>query len=253
MITRVARLAVFVLLAICVNAAAQNIPKGFVVPKCTLSPDGRYGVTVPILDQHEDSEDPKNSVIEVKTGRVVAIINTKFTGWNHMGHGAVWPCRWSPDGSLLLWEVDGKWFPDAVVLLKFNNGVLEWQTDITAAAEAESLKRTKRAAPDLYARAKKANAGSGSAYPEGFSIYVEALDPLSFPLHIRATLTSDPKGIEGFPKLESYLNGIVDHHGKFSVSNFHVGRGYWHQFAESAHEPEECNFEESNEEGSHKP
>lgn len=78
MITRIARLAVFVSLTICVNVAAQNIPKGFVVPKCTLSPDGRYGVTVPILFQHEDSEDPKNSVIELKTGKVIAVIDTSL-------------------------------------------------------------------------------------------------------------------------------------------------------------------------------
>ncbi len=205
MITRVERLAVFISLAICFNAVAQNIPKGFVVPKCSLSPDGRYGVTVPILNQHEDSEEPKNSVIEVKTGRIVAVINTKFTGWNRMGHGAVWPCRWSPDGSLLLWEVDGKWFPDAVVLLKFNDGVLEWQTDITAVAEAESLKRTKRAAPDLYATAKKANAGSGSAYPEGFSIYVEAFDhPPPSLAHSRDTHIGS-KGDRRFPKARILL------------------------------------------------
>lgn len=246
--THIARLAVFTSLAICLNVLAQNVPKGFVVPKCTLSPDGRYGVTVPIVSQHEDSEDPKNSVIELKTGKSITVINTKVTGWNHMNHGGVLPCRWSPDGSLLLWEVNGKWFPDALVLLKFNNGMLEWQTDITAVAESESLKRTKRAAPDQYAKARKANAGSGSAYPEGFSIYVEAFDPISFPLHIRATLTSDPKGIEGHPKLESYLKGTVENHGKLVVTDFHVGRGYWHQFAENANEPEECSFEESDKE-----
>ena len=103
-------------LSLGVTALAQHIPKGFVVPKCTLSPDGRYGVTVPVLDQHEDSENPENSVIELKTGRTIAVIKTKVTGWNRMAHGGVLPCRWSPDGSLLLWEVDGKWFRDAVVL-----------------------------------------------------------------------------------------------------------------------------------------
>ena len=135
----------------------DKIPAGFVVPKCTISPDGRYGVTVPVLDQHKDSENPKNSVIELKTGKTVAVIQTKFTGWNRMNHGGVLACRWSSDGSLLVWTVDGKWFPDAVVVLKFNNGALEWQRDVTAIAEAESLKRTKSVAPAKYAAAKKAN------------------------------------------------------------------------------------------------
>jgi hypothetical protein len=61
------------------TAGAQNIPKGFVVPKCTISPDGRFGVTVPVLDQHADSENPKDSVIDLKTGKTVAIIKTKWT------------------------------------------------------------------------------------------------------------------------------------------------------------------------------
>jgi hypothetical protein len=251
-IIRIRQLAVAAAFTVGLTAIAQNIPKGFAVPKCTLSPDGRYGVTVPILDQHEDSEDPKNAVIELTTGRIIAIIDTSRTGWNRMGHGGVLPCRWSPDGSLLLWEVDGKWFPAALVLLKFSGGVLEWQTDITAAAQSETLLRTKRTAPDQYAKAKKANAGNGSAYPEGFSIYVAAFDPISFPLHIRATLTADPKEIEDFPKLESYLDAVVDPRGKLVVTDFHVGSGYWRQFVETVNVPEPCNFEESNKEGNGK-
>ncbi len=186
---------------VAITAEAQNIPKGFVVPKCTTSPDGRYGVTVPVLDMHLDSENPKNSVIDLKTGETVAVIKTRLTAWNVMGHGGVLPSRWSADGSLLLWEVEGKWFRDAVVLLKFKNGVPEWQSDITATAHSEILERTKRAALAKYAKAKKANAGNGSAYPEGFTIEVVALDPIAFPLKIRAALTSDPKEIEGFPQL----------------------------------------------------
>jgi hypothetical protein len=246
MIIRIARSAVLVSLTTCINAAAQNIPQGFVVPKCTLSPDGRYGVTVPIFDKRNDIKDPRNSVIDLKTGKVIAIIKTNTTGWTRMGHGGVLPCRWSRDGSLLLWEVYGKWFPDAVVLLKFNNGMLEWQTDITAVAEAESLKQTKHSAPEKYATAKKKNAGWGSAYPEGFSIYVETFDPISLPLRIRATLTADPKQIEGPAELESYMTGVVDHNGKFSVTDFHVKRGCWQQFVGTP-EPKECEFEESDE------
>jgi hypothetical protein len=244
MIARFAQI-VILMLGIAVTAVAQSAPKGFVVPKCTISPDGRYGVTVPILDQHEDSENPRNSVIELKTGKTVAVIQTKFTGWTRMNHGGVLPSRWSSDGTLLIWTVDGKWFPDAVVVLKFKNGTLEWQRDTTAIAEAESLKRTKRAAPDKYATAKKANAGSGSAYPEGFSIYVAILDPVSFPLRVRATLTADPKDIEGRPKLESNLDGSIDDNGQFSVTDFHVGKGYWEKFAEPISVPEPCDMPEA--------
>jgi hypothetical protein len=229
---------------ISLSVGAQTIPKGFVVPKCSISPDGRLGVTVPLFAEHDDSENPKNSVIELKTGKTLAAINTKFTGWDRMNHGGVLPCRWSADSSLLLWTVDGKWFPHAVVLLKFKNGVLEWQRDVTAIAEAETLKRTKKAAPDKYAKARKANTGSGSAYPEGFSIYVAVLDQISFPLHVRATLTADPKEIEGFPKLESNLTGTIDQEGRFTVTDFHVGSGYWREFVDTITGVESCNFDE---------
>src|SRR5205085_5446675 len=173
-----------------------------------------------------------------------AVIKTRFTGWNRMSHSDVLPCRWSSDGSLLLWEVDGKWFRDAVVLLKFKDGALEWQRDITAIAEAECLKRTKGAAPDAYARAKKANAGNGEAYPEGYSIQVDVFEPIAFPLHVRATLTADPKGTGLIPKLESYLTGTLNQTGQFVVMDFRVGSGYWRKFVENRSPVEPCNFKE---------
>jgi len=225
---------------IALTTEAQNIPKGFIVPKCTISPGGRFGVTVPVLDQHADSENPKNSIIDLKTGKTVAVIKTKWTAWNAMGHGGVLPSRWSPDGSLLLWEVEGKWFRDAVVLLKFDNSALEWQCDITALAHREILERTKHDAPDKYAKAKKANTGSGSAYPEGFTIEVVALDPIAFPIKVRAALTSDPKQIEGFPQLGSELSGTVDEHGKFVVTDFHLKTGAYENLEETAPAPQEC-------------
>jgi hypothetical protein len=223
-------------------ALAQQIPKGFVVPNCSLSPDKRLGVTVPILDEHNESEGVKNSVIDLTTGKIIAVIKTPWIGWTRMNHGGVLPCRWSPDGSLLVWTVDGKWFPDAVVLLKFKGGALEWQADITALAEAETLQQTKRAVPKKYALARRANEGSGSAYPEGFSIYVDALDPIALPLRVRATLTADPKGIPGQPKLESCLTGIIDRQGKLVVKDFHVGEGYWEKFAEPERASGSCDF-----------
>jgi hypothetical protein len=218
----------------------QNIPKGFVVPECTISPDSRYGVTVPVLDLHADSENPKNSVIDLKTGKTIAVIKTRWTGWNRMGHGGVLPCRWSQDGSLLLWEVEGKWFRDAVVLLKFKNGALAWQCDITALAHREILERTKHAAPDKYAKAKTANLGNGSAYPEGFTIEVVAVDPIAFPLKVQAALTSDPKQIEGFPQLGSELSAIVDEQGKLVITDFHLNDGAYEKLEETAPAPEEC-------------
>lgn len=84
--------------------------------------------------------------------------------------------------------------------------------------------------PERYAAAKKANAGNGSAYPEGFTIDVEVLDPNSFPLRVRAILTSDPKGIGEIPKVDSHLDAVIDKHGKFTVTDFKLGPAVSHHF-----------------------
>jgi hypothetical protein len=227
-------------LAFVLNLQADGIPKGFVVPECTISPDGRYGVTVPLIDQDERLGDPKNSVIDLTTGKVITVIKSQFTGWNRQNHGGVLPCQWSRDGSLLLWEVEGKWFSQALVLLKFKNGVLEWQRDILGSAQAEMLARTKSAAPEQYAKAKAANAGNGAAYPEGFSIAVAAVGQVSLPLRIQAALTSDPKQIGGFPRLGSQLTGLVDTHGEFKVTDFELRDNAFERFEAGAKHREVC-------------
>lgn len=200
----------------------QIAPKGYMIPKDSISSDGHYGVTVPKLEENEDAE-CKNSLIDLRTGRIVADIQTKFTGWSRMNHGEVLPARWSKDGSLLLWEVAGKWTPDALTLLKIENGQVVWQIDILKAAEKEILKATKSVKPEAYAAAKEENKGNGTAYPEGFTVDVKTeKKPLVPPLWISVILTSNPKGIAGKTTLDSYLLGTVDDKGGFVVKIFQL-------------------------------
>ena len=196
----------------------------FLIPDYTLSPNHRYGVTVPVFDADEDDMgEPANKIVEVRTGRVLAVIHAE-TGYDRaLNHRKTLPSRWSAHGSLLIWEVSGKWCPDALVLLKLKNGQVAWQRNLLTLAQQAILTRTRKAAPRKYAAAKKANAGSGSAYPAGFTIDVEALDTVSLPLHVRAVLTSNPKGMEGIPNLESCLDAIIDRKGNFRVTDFELG------------------------------
>ena len=85
----------------------DQFPAGFAVPVSTLSPDKRYGVLAPDLDHYDDAATQQNKLVEVKTGRVLAVIQAE-TGMVHMNHNGILPSRWSADGSLLLWKVDGK-------------------------------------------------------------------------------------------------------------------------------------------------
>ncbi len=216
----------------------QKAPKGFTIPEGTLSPDKHYGVTVPVLAEHGDNDDPKNSLVDLKTGRVVAAIQAN-TGWDRMNRGGVLPARWSPDSTILLWEVEGRFSPDALVLLKVADNQFAWQVDVLTTVQQAILIRTHQAAPVKYAAGKKWNNGSGSAYPDGFTVNVRAEGdkergkpeenvkgkPVSLPLRVHAELTSNPKGIEECPKdaqLDSELDGVIDREGKLTVHQFHL-------------------------------
>ena len=203
--------------------------EGFTIPDITLSPDGRYGVLVPDLEHYREGV-RQNKLIEVGTERVLATIEAE-TGLLHMNHGGIMPARWSPDGSLLLWEVGGKWSPRALVLLKLENGALKWQLDLLRSGQREILTRTRKAKPRQYAAAKKANAEKGSDYPDGFTIDVNVPGgesaAISLPLTVRVTLTSNPKGLEDFPKaaqLDAQLEGVVNEAAQFEVTRFQLGR-----------------------------
>jgi hypothetical protein len=209
-------------------AAGQNVPAGYKILDITLSPDHRYGVTVPDLN----TPNSRNSLVEVETGRVLAVIEAN-TGYESANHNSVLPSRWAKDDSLLLWEVDSKWCDTALVLLKLQNGAVVWQLDLLKSGQQAILALTKRAKPKKYFAAKEKNRGSGSDYPDGFTVDVVAEgnkdeaknDALSLPLKVHAYLTSNPKSIEGREDtdLDSRLDAMVDKDGKFRVTNFHLG------------------------------
>lgn len=203
-------------------------------PRSTFSPNRRYGVSVPIFQMSgDDGEEERNKVVDVRTGRVVAVIHADPGYDRALNHRQVGFARWSEDESVLLWEVDGKWTPDAFVVLKLRRGGEVWQLDLLKTAQQAILIRTRKAAPKAYAAAKEAHAGSGSAYPEGFTVDVSTADEdstaISLPLRVHVNLTADPRLMVESPRvLQSWLDGIVTEDGNFSVTNFHLGlrKGY---------------------------
>jgi hypothetical protein len=194
-----------------------------VVPDYTRSPDGRYGVTVPTWDDMSADADATNTLVEIRTGRELAAIQGD-TGYSRaLNHRVIRPPRWSADSSLLLWEVDGKWFPSTLVLLKLKKGQVAWQRDLFKLAQKAIIARTRDATKAKHGAAKKGAEGGGTAYPDDCMVDVEVVPPIAFPLHVRAVLTSDPKGIGSIPKLESHLEAIVDDGGNFKVTDFGLG------------------------------
>lgn len=116
-----------------------------------------------------------------------------------------------------------------MVLLKLENGKVT-QYNLLELAQKAILAETKKAAPAKYETAKKANAGNGSAYPDGFSIDVEAIVPITLPLHLRIALTSNPKGIETLPTLESSMNAVLTEEGQLEIRRFKLGPGMSRHF-----------------------
>lgn len=215
----------------------------------TRSPAGKYGITVPVyhfedepknLDENAADEEV-NKVVNLKTGRIVAIIEQDEPGYDRtLNHHGIGNTRWSSDSSLLLWKVGGKWFDDSLVLIKIKDDKAKWQLDLMKTGQHAILERTKRASPKEYAAFRKAymdakvahqakypGDSGGSAYPEGFTIDVRLADdkskPLTLPLRINVDLTSNPKGMEGEVEVDSYMDAVVTKDGKFTVTNFKLG------------------------------
>ena len=205
------------------SGRSQAIPQGYDLPEKTLSPDQRYGVLVPQEGKAGDSS--KNKLVEVRSGHVLGEI-VGATGWDGRNHVSVLPARWSKNGGAVLWQVDGKWGPISVVLVRIENGAIQGQTDLYREVVQAILSRTKATRAKEDAEVKGRSSNFGSAYPDGFTIDIYAAgeegDPLTFPLKIHADLTSDPKGISDKP-LASYLDGTVDKAGKFTVTDFQLG------------------------------
>jgi HEPN domain-containing protein len=198
----------------------------YITPPFTFSPDHRYGVMIPVLDiDMQEMDERANKVVELPARRVVAVIDADPGYDRRFNHGDTAPPQWSPDSSVLLWKVTGKWFPRALVLLKLENGKQKWQIDLMKTAQREILARTKEAAPRQYTAASEANSRHGSAYPDGFTVDVFSEEgTIAFPCRIFADLTANPKKIANFPaNLESHLDAVVTEDGKFVVKDFELG------------------------------
>lgn len=113
------------------------------------------------------------------------------------------------------------------MLVRIEGNKIKWQIDLLHTAQQAVLEETRKAAPEQYAAAKKANAGSGLAFPDGFKIDVttdgEDMKTVGLPLVVHADLTANPKAIEDLPNLDSYLDAVVEEGGRFTVKDFHLG------------------------------
>ena len=192
----------------------KQFPDGFGVERSSLSPDKRYGVLAPDSD-HYDETKHQNKLVEVNTGRTLAVINAKTGRAGFMNHGGIEPSRWSADGSLLLWEVAGKWSPRALVLLKIEDGKVKWQRNLLKMAQQAILTRTRKFLPKDFV----VNAATIDVQVTG-----EEDAPLSLPVAVHAEFDSNPNpALEPPPNsgyVHSEMEATVDSEGKLIVKSF---------------------------------
>jgi hypothetical protein len=214
-----------------------RLPEGYIVVRSSISPDGRYGVSA--YDGAVDSnsaEGGENQLVDIRSGRTCGPIGGGAT--IRMNRGGIQPARWSADMSSLLWEVEGRWSPLALTLIKLKDSKITSQFDVLGVAQKAILERTRQAAPAKYAAAKKFNKGSGSAFPDGFAVNVRAEGdkprgepkedihgiPIALPFKVHVELTSNPKALAriGQAQLDSELDGVVAGKLTFAVTRFRL-------------------------------
>ena len=233
-LTTVNKLALLLLLMLPACALAQGdkkVPEDYTYFDDNLSPDGRYVVVVPKLDDERRSVVDDNRLVDLQTGRTLAVLKAGHVAASRSRYGDIPSVRWSSDNSIMAWYVEGKWSNNALVVLKHDGKRVFWQSNVLKIAQEAILARTKEAAPEKYARVRKENAAMAggtddpkSSYPHGFSIQVDVTDPLEFPLHIKAELTSEAKpGTDLYNWLTSQLTGTIDAEGKLAVTSFGLG------------------------------
>jgi hypothetical protein len=192
----------------------KQFSDGFGVVPSSLSPDKRYGMLAPDSD-HYDWTKHQNELVEVNTGRTLAVIDAETGRAGFMNHGGIEPSRWSADSSLLLWEVAGKWSPRALVLLKIEDGKVKWQHNLLKMAQQAILTRTRKFLPKDFV----ANAATIDVQVTG-----EEDVPLSLPVAVHAEFDSNPNpALEPPPNsgyVHSEMEATVDSEGKLIVKSF---------------------------------
>ena len=190
----------------------KQFSDGFGVVRSSLSPDKRYGVLAPADFDHYDETKHQNKLVEVNTGRRLAVIDAEPGKAGFMNHGEIRPSRWSADSSFLLWEVGGKWSPRALVLLKIEDGKVKWQRNLLKMAQKEILARTRKFLPKNFA-----------AFT-AIDVQVTGKEdaPLSPPLAVHAEFDTNPKAMEPPPSVyvHSEMEATIDSEGKFIVKSF---------------------------------
>lgn len=203
------------------------LPKGYSVPNVTRSPDGRFGVLVPSLDEWDPKKE-QNKLIDLRSGRTIGVIHAESAPLR-ANHIDLESPNWSTDSSTLLWRVSGKWEPFALVLIKVSNNKIAWQVNVLDQVRNAALVRIRQAQPDRYRAATSIERDGRGRGPDSMVVDVTVdLQPgkaLTLPLKLKANTTNNPKEMDDFPKeaeLNAKLTALLSSTGKVTITHFAV-------------------------------
>lgn len=198
---------------------ARDLPS---IVEASRSPDGRFAVTAEEL-RLGSSPQPKNRLVDTVRRRSLAVLPGEGTPRSAPNHSII--PRWSSDGSLLVWYVEGK-YGSMVLLVIRMQGTRALVTDVREQAVATVLRAIRQARPRGWRAARRVGRGNGRWFRDGLAIdvYPDFIDDEharpGLPLRFTIWFTANPKGDDEFTHdawIEGRTDGVVDAAGTVTV------------------------------------
>jgi hypothetical protein len=102
----------------------------FVLPKDTLSPNGKYGVIFPDRTLAEAENDSlHNFVVSVEPSLILVELDTESPEFEGKSNGG-YEIEWSPDSSVALITLEAKWGPGEFFLIELQDGKVSRITNL---------------------------------------------------------------------------------------------------------------------------
>jgi hypothetical protein len=99
----------------------------YLLPKDTVSPDGKYGLIFPDRQLGGDTDSVKDYVVALKPAQILGLIDGgDFEGKSNGGYEV----EWSKDSSVALVTFESKWGPGGFFVLEFQDGKISRLTDL---------------------------------------------------------------------------------------------------------------------------
>jgi hypothetical protein len=191
----------------------------YILPKDTISPDGKYGVIFPDRMLGEMQNDSLHDfVVSLDPSQILAELKSDSPEFEGKSNGG-YEIKWAQDSSVALITFEARWGPGEFFVIELRDGRVSRTTDLDS--EVHQLLQS-----EYQKSAKKGSNDSADGERIGFIFGTQTSDPpnceLEKPMSVRieAFVTVDPKG------QAARFDAIWDIR-KAAFSQHHVTRMKW--------------------------